>query len=118
MFATGRMPYTEGLGLETAGVKLVERGAVAVDDYSKTNVDNIWAVGDVTDRIALTPVAIREGAAFAETEFYGRPTTLRPRDGGERGLLAAAGRRRSASPRRTRATSTARSTSIAPCSGR
>ncbi len=47
---------------------------MAVDDYSKSNVDNIWAVGDVTDRIALTPVAIREGSAFAETEFYGRPT--------------------------------------------
>jgi glutathione reductase (NADPH) len=74
MYATGRNPYTEGLGLETAGVKLVSRGAVAVDDYSKSNVDNIWAVGDVTDRIALTPVAIREGSAFAETEFYGRPT--------------------------------------------
>jgi glutathione reductase (NADPH) len=76
MYATGRIPYTEGLGLDTAGVKLVGRGAVAVDDYSKSNVDNIWAVGDVTDRIALTPVAIREGAAFAETEFYGRPTTF------------------------------------------
>ena len=76
MYATGRIPYTEGLGLETAGVKLADRGAVAVDDYSKSNVDNIWAVGDVTDRIALTPVAIREGAAFAETEFYGRPTTF------------------------------------------
>ena len=61
--------------------------------YSQTNVDNIWAVGDVTDRINLTPVAIREGAAFAETEFYGRPTTLRPRDGGQRRLLPAAGRR-------------------------
>jgi glutathione reductase (NADPH) len=76
MYATGRHPYTDGLGLETAGVKLVGRGAVAVDDYSKSNVDNIWAVGDVTDRIALTPVAIREGAAFAETEFYGRPTAF------------------------------------------
>ena len=76
MYATGRNPYTEGLGLETAGVKLVGRGAVAVDDYSKSNVDNIWAVGDVTDRVALTPVAIREGAAFAETEFYGRSTTF------------------------------------------
>ena len=82
MFATGREPYVEGLGLETAGVKLNDKGAVAVDDYSRTNVENIWAVGDVTDRINLTPVAIREGAAFAETEFYDRPTTLRPRDGG------------------------------------
>ena len=73
MFATGREPYVEGLGLEAAGVKLNDRGAVAVDDYSRTNVEHIWAVGDVTDRINLTPVAIREGQAFAETEFYGRP---------------------------------------------
>jgi glutathione reductase (NADPH) len=76
MYATGREPYTEGLGLETADVKLGNRGAVIVDDYSKTSADNVWAVGDVTDRIALTPVAIREGAAFAETEFHGRPTTF------------------------------------------
>ena len=76
MYATGRIPYTDGLGLETAGVKLVGRGAVAVDEYSKSSADNVWAVGDVTDRIALTPVAIREGAAFAETEFYGRPTSF------------------------------------------
>lgn len=76
MFATGREPYVEGLGLETAGVELNERGAVKVDAYSKTNVDNIWAVGDVTDRINLTPVAIREGAAFAETEFKNNPTTF------------------------------------------
>lgn len=76
MFATGRRPYVDGLGLETAGVKLNDAGAVAVDKFSKTNVDNIWAVGDVTDRINLTPVAIREGAAFAQTEFYGNPTTF------------------------------------------
>jgi glutathione reductase (NADPH) len=76
MFATGRAPYVEGLGLEKAGVKLNERGAIAVDDHSKTNVDSIWAVGDVTDRINLTPVAIREGAAFAQTEFHDNPTTF------------------------------------------
>ncbi|WP_374470187.1 glutathione-disulfide reductase [Phenylobacterium sp.] len=76
MFAVGREPYTEGLGLENAGVKLAENGAVMVDAYSKTNVDSIWAVGDVTDRINLTPVAIREGHAFADTEFYGRPTSF------------------------------------------
>jgi len=76
MYATGRDPYTAGLGLEAAGVALNEKGAVIVDDYSKTNIDNIWAVGDVTDRINLTPVAIREGAAFAETEFYGRPMSF------------------------------------------
>jgi glutathione reductase (NADPH) len=76
MFATGREPYVEGLGLESAGVELNERGAVKVDAYSKTNVDSIWAVGDVTDRMNLTPVAIREGAAFAETEFKNNPITF------------------------------------------
>jgi glutathione reductase (NADPH) len=76
MYATGRKPYSSGLGLEAAGVNLANEGAVGVDEYSKTNVDNIWAVGDVTDRINLTPVAIREGQAFAETEFYGRPTAF------------------------------------------
>jgi glutathione reductase (NADPH) len=76
MYCTGRAPHTKGLGLETAGVEINNRGAVVVDAYSKTNVDNIWAVGDVTDRISLTPVAIREGAAFAETEFYQRPTSF------------------------------------------
>ncbi|MFI4965747.1 MAG: glutathione-disulfide reductase [Caulobacterales bacterium] len=74
LFCLGREPYVEGLGLETAGVTLTEKGAVAVDDYSRTNVENIWAVGDVTDRINLTPVAIREAQAFAETVFYDRPT--------------------------------------------
>jgi glutathione reductase (NADPH) len=74
MFAVGREPYVEGLGLEAAGVALSDVGAVVVDDYSRTNVENIWAVGDVTNRINLTPVAIREGQAFAETEFHNRPT--------------------------------------------
>ena len=76
MFCLGREPYTEGLGLEQAGVKLNEQGAVAVDEFSRTNVEHIWAVGDVTDRINLTPVAIREGHAFAETVFYDRPTSF------------------------------------------
>ena len=76
MFATGREPYVDGLGLDKVGVKLNERGAIAVDKHSKTNVDSIWAVGDVTDRINLTPVAIREGAAFAQTEFYDNPTSF------------------------------------------
>jgi len=76
MFATGREPYVDGLGLDKVGVKLNERGAIAVDKHSKTNVDSIWAVGDVTDRINLTPVAIREGAAFAQTEFYNNPTSF------------------------------------------
>ena len=74
MFATGREPNTADLGLDTAGVKLNARKAVVVDEYSKTNVENIWAVGDVTDRINLTPVAIREAAAFARTEFADTPT--------------------------------------------
>ena len=76
MFATGREPYVEGLNLEAAGVAMNAAGAIVVDDYSRTSVSNIWAVGDVTDRVNLTPVAIREGAAFAETEFYGRPTSF------------------------------------------
>jgi glutathione reductase (NADPH) len=74
MYATGRRPNTAGLGLEAVGVALTEGGAVKVDDYSQSTVPSIYAVGDVTDRIALTPVAIREGAAFAETVFAGRPT--------------------------------------------
>ena len=74
MLAIGRTPHTRGLGLENAGVALGKNGEVLVDAYSRSNVDSIWAVGDVTDRANLTPVAIREGQAFAETEFYGRPT--------------------------------------------
>lgn len=75
-WAVGRKPATGGLGLEAAGVKLGRDGAVIVDEWSRTNVENIWAVGDVTDRVALTPVAIREGAAFAETEFNSHPTKV------------------------------------------
>ena len=74
MFATGRLPYVEGLGLAEAGVKLNAKGAIEVDDYSRTSVPNIYAVGDVTDRINLTPVAIREAAAFAATVFGKTPT--------------------------------------------
>lgn len=73
MMAVGRRPNTESLGLEAAGVAVSDGGAVIVDEWSKTNVPSIWAVGDVTDRVALTPVAIREGHAFAETEFYDKP---------------------------------------------
>ena len=76
MFAIGREPLTEGLGLESAGVKLGKHGAVIVDEYSRTNVASIFAVGDVTDRVNLTPVAIREGHAFALTEFAGQPTAF------------------------------------------
>ncbi|MGM0585999.1 MAG: glutathione-disulfide reductase [Pseudomonadota bacterium] len=74
LYATGRVPNTQGLGLEAAGVPLGPRGEVIVDQYSATAVPSIHAVGDVTDRLALTPVAIREGAAFAETVFAGNPT--------------------------------------------
>ncbi|MBW0158827.1 glutathione-disulfide reductase [Sedimentimonas flavescens] len=73
LYATGRVPNTDGLGLEAAGVKLAENGAVAVDAWSQTNVPSIYAVGDVTDRIQLTPVAIREGHAFADTVFGANP---------------------------------------------
>lgn len=76
MWAIGRVPNTMNMGLEAAGVRLTERGAVAVDEYSRTNVPSIWAVGDVTDRINLTPVAIREAMAFFETEFKGNPTAF------------------------------------------
>ncbi len=74
LFATGRVPNSDGLGLEEAGVKLGRKGEVVVDDYSQSSVPSIYAVGDVTDRINLTPVAIREGAAFVETVFNGNPT--------------------------------------------
>ncbi len=73
MFATGRTPNTHDLGLERAGVKLDHEGAVVVDSYSCSSVPNIYAVGDCTDRMQLTPVAIAEGQAVAETLFHGNP---------------------------------------------
>ena len=76
MFATGRRPNVEGLGLEKAGVEISERSGIVVDGYSKSSVSNIYAVGDVTDRVNLTPVAIREGHAFADTVFGGKPTKV------------------------------------------
>jgi glutathione reductase (NADPH) len=76
MYATGRVPNTAGLGLEAAGVKLCEFGAVVVDEYSQSSTPNIYAVGDVTDRVALTPIAIKEGAAFADTVFGGKPSRV------------------------------------------
>jgi len=69
MMATGRIPNTAGLGLEKAGVKTQDNGTVIVDEFSKTNKAHIYAVGDVTNRVNLTPVAIREGMAFVETVF-------------------------------------------------
>jgi glutathione reductase (NADPH) len=76
MFATGREPYVKDLGLEAAGVALNERGAIKVDDYSRTTVENIWAIGDVTDRVNLTPVAIREAVAFVETAYRNNPSKM------------------------------------------
>ena len=76
MFATGRVPNVEGLGLEKVGVVMDDKNAITVDEYSKTSIDHIYAVGDVTNRVQLTPVAIREGQAFAETVFNDKPTTV------------------------------------------
>jgi len=74
LYATGRRPLTDDLGLEAAGVALDAKGAITVDDYSRTNVESIWAIGDVTDRVNLTPVAIHEAMAFVRTVFGGTPT--------------------------------------------
>lgn len=74
LFATGRAPNSNGIGLEEVGVKLNRKGAIEVDKYSQTEVPSIYAIGDVTDRINLTPVAIREGMAFMETVFKNNPT--------------------------------------------
>ncbi len=76
LFATGRVPNIEGLGLESVGIETNERGAIKVDEYARTSVEGIYAVGDVTDRVQLTPVAIREGQAFADTVFGGTPRTV------------------------------------------
>jgi glutathione reductase (NADPH) len=76
MFATGRKPNTAGLGLEGAGVRLAGDGAVAVDAYSRSSVDSIHAIGDVTNRVNLTPVATAEGMALARTLFRGEPTPV------------------------------------------
>ncbi|KAJ6411226.1 hypothetical protein OIU84_007898 [Salix udensis] len=74
MFATGRRPNTKNLGLESVGVKMTNNGAIEVDEYSCTSVPSIWAVGDVTDRINLIPVALMEGEALAKTLFQNEPT--------------------------------------------
>ncbi len=76
MFATGRAPNTNGLGLDAAGVTMGRKGEIVVDDYSQTNIPSIYAVGDVTDRVQLTPVAIREAMAFVQTVFHGNPTKV------------------------------------------
>ncbi|KJS38821.1 MAG: glutathione reductase [Rhodospirillaceae bacterium BRH_c57] len=77
MYATGRAPNVKGLGLEEAGVELHPRsGAIKVDEWSRTTVPSIWAIGDVTDRVNLTPVALNEGRCFAETEFNNNPISM------------------------------------------
>jgi glutathione reductase (NADPH) len=76
MFATGRQPNIAKIGLKEVGVEIAANGGVAVDEYSRTTRQNIYAVGDVTNRINLTPVAIREGHAFADTVFGGKPTVV------------------------------------------
>ncbi|MEO8142045.1 MAG: glutathione-disulfide reductase, partial [Sphingomicrobium sp.] len=76
LFAIGREPNIAGLGLDAVGVELGERGAVKVDADNRTNVPSIYAIGDVTDRVQLTPVAIREGQAFADTVFGDKPTRV------------------------------------------
>jgi glutathione reductase (NADPH) len=76
LYAIGRNPHTEGLGLERAGVKLDDAGAVIVDEFSQSCVESIYAIGDVTNRFNLTPVAIRDGHAFADTIYNKRPTPV------------------------------------------
>jgi glutathione reductase (NADPH) len=76
LFATGRSPNVRGLGLEDVGVEMAANGAIKVDDDNRSTVPSIYAVGDVTDRIQLTPVAIREGQAFADTIFGNKPTRV------------------------------------------
>jgi len=79
MFATGRVPNVRGLGLLNAGVEAMPDGMIPVDDYSRTNLKNVFAVGDVTNRVNLTPVALMEGHAFADTEFGGKPRPVNHR---------------------------------------
>jgi glutathione reductase (NADPH) len=76
MYATGRVPNTGGLGLDRVGVQLNKRGAIAVDEWQQTTVSGIYAIGDCTDRINLTPVAIAEGRALAETLFNRNPMKM------------------------------------------
>jgi glutathione reductase (NADPH) len=76
MFAIGRRPNVMGLGIEKVGIRIHEHGGIEVDEYSRTSVSSIYAVGDVTNRVNLTPVAIREGHAFADTVFGNKATRV------------------------------------------
>jgi glutathione reductase (NADPH) len=73
MYATGRAPNTKGIGLEEAGVKLEKNGSVCVNDWNQSSVESVYALGDCTDRVQLTPVAIAEGRAFSETNYNDNP---------------------------------------------
>ena len=119
MFAIGRHPNVANLGLEKAGVAInPKNGGIAVDGWSKTSVPHIYAIGDVTHRINLTPVAIREGHAFADTVFGKRPVAGRSRDHPDRGVLAARGRHRRPDRSRRPAQNSPTSTSTRPISAR
>jgi glutathione reductase (NADPH) len=76
MYATGRAPNTIGIGLDDVGIKMDSKGAIVVDEYSQTNIKNVYAIGDVTDRINLTPVALAEGMAFVNTLYREIPTAV------------------------------------------
>ena len=76
MYATGRAPNTKDIGLEDVGVQMNAEGAIVVDEYSQTNIENIYAIGDVTDRVNLTPVALAEGMAFVDTVYRGVQTAM------------------------------------------
>ena len=95
MFAIGRHPNVANMGLEKAGVAInPNNGGIAVDGWSRTSVPNIYAIGDVTHRINLTPVAIREGHAFADTRVRQAAGPGRPREHSDRGIFPARGRHR------------------------
>ena len=117
LYATGRRPLTRNMGLEKVGVALDEIGAIKVDGWSKSSVPNIYAVGDCTNRVNLTPVAIREGHAFADSVFGKQPwrstMPISPPPSSPSRRSAA-----SAEPKSGRAPSTARSTSTARASAR
>ena len=108
MLAIGRIPNTEELGLEAAGVETGKLGEIVVDPYSRTSVDNIWSIGDVTNRVQLTPVAIHEAICFVETRVQGQSdqarTTIPSRPPSSRSPRSA----RSACPRRMRPSSSTR----------
>jgi glutathione reductase (NADPH) len=76
LYATGRKPKSDNIGLEDVGIELNSKGAIKVDEFSKTTIENIYAIGDVTDRMNLTPVALAEGEAFARTLFDNKPTPI------------------------------------------